>query len=58
MEAAIAYKNENIQNHQNSLRASSQIFTQSEANMMGKLVSLSAHELRAVLLKYFNKVCH
>ncbi|KAJ6651101.1 hypothetical protein lerEdw1_000809, partial [Lerista edwardsae] len=56
LEAAIAYKNESIQNHQNSLRASSQIFTQNEANMMGKLVSLSAHELRAILLKYFNKV--
>ncbi|XP_066470771.1 kinesin-like protein KIF27 isoform X2 [Tiliqua scincoides] len=56
LEAAIAYKNESIQNHQNSLRASSQIVTQSENNMMGKLVSLSAHELRAILLKYFNKV--
>ncbi|XP_061483012.1 kinesin-like protein KIF27 isoform X2 [Rhineura floridana] len=56
LEAAIAYKNESIQNHQNSVRASSQILTQSEANVMGKLVSLSATELRAILLKYFNKV--
>ncbi|XP_053160014.1 kinesin-like protein KIF27 isoform X2 [Hemicordylus capensis] len=56
LEAAIAYKNESIQNHQNSLRASSQILIQNEANMMGKLVSLSATELRAILLKYFNKV--
>uniref|UniRef100_A0A8C5SRB2 Uncharacterized protein n=1 Tax=Laticauda laticaudata TaxID=8630 RepID=A0A8C5SRB2_LATLA len=56
LEAAIAYKNESIQNHQNSIRVSSQILTQSEASVMGKLVSLSAIELRAVLLKYFNKV--
>lgn len=57
MEAAIDYKNENIQNRQHSLRGSSQILTQSEANVMGKLVSLSATELRAILFKYFNKVC-
>ncbi|XP_070598837.1 kinesin-like protein KIF27 isoform X2 [Erythrolamprus reginae] len=56
LEAAIAYKNESIQNHQNSIRVSSQILTQSEASVMGKLVSLSAIELRAILLKYFNKV--
>ncbi|KAM7166525.1 kinesin-like protein KIF27 isoform 2-T3 [Macrochelys suwanniensis] len=56
LEAAIDYKNENIQNRQHSLRGSSQILTQSEANVMGKLVSLSATELRAVLFKYFNKV--
>ncbi|XP_062985453.1 kinesin-like protein KIF27 isoform X3 [Elgaria multicarinata webbii] len=56
LEVAIAYKNESIQNHQNSVRASTQILTQSDANMMGKLVSLSATELRAILLKYFNKV--
>ncbi|XP_058021703.1 kinesin-like protein KIF27 isoform X3 [Ahaetulla prasina] len=56
LEAAIAYKNESIQNHQNSIRVSSQILTQSEASVMGKLISLSATELRAILLKYFNKV--
>ncbi|XP_043403255.1 kinesin-like protein KIF27 isoform X2 [Chelonia mydas] len=56
LEAAIDYKNENIQNRQHSLRGSSQILTQSEANVMGKLVSLSATELRAILFKYFNKV--
>ncbi|XP_044876638.1 kinesin-like protein KIF27 isoform X2 [Mauremys mutica] len=56
LEAAIDYKNENIQNRQQSLRGSSQILTQSEANVMGKLVSLSATELRAILFKYFNKV--
>nr|XP_020668494.1 kinesin-like protein KIF27 isoform X1 [Pogona vitticeps]XP_020668495.1 kinesin-like protein KIF27 isoform X1 [Pogona vitticeps] len=56
LEVAIAYKNESIENHQNSLRASSQVLSQSEANLMGKLVSLSAAELRAILLKYFKKV--
>nr|XP_025033648.1 kinesin-like protein KIF27 isoform X2 [Pelodiscus sinensis] len=56
LEAAIDYKNVNIQNRQHSLRGSSQILTQSEANIMGKLVSLSAIELRAILFKYFNKV--
>uniref|UniRef100_A0A8C3SBC6 Kinesin family member 27 n=1 Tax=Chelydra serpentina TaxID=8475 RepID=A0A8C3SBC6_CHESE len=56
LEAAIDYKNENIQNRQHSLKGSSQILTQSEANVMGKLVFLSATELRAVLFKYFNKV--
>ncbi|XP_038259208.1 kinesin-like protein KIF27 isoform X2 [Dermochelys coriacea] len=56
LEAAIDYKNENIQNRQHSLRGSSQILTQSEANVMGKLVSLSATELRAILFRYFNKV--
>ncbi|KAH0628225.1 hypothetical protein JD844_009103 [Phrynosoma platyrhinos] len=56
LEAAIAYKNESIQNHQNSVRASSQILSHSEASVMGKLVSLSATELRAILLKFFNKV--
>ncbi|KAL8203337.1 UNVERIFIED_CONTAM: hypothetical protein K2H54_049117 [Gekko kuhli] len=56
LEAAIAYKNESIQNHKGLLRASSQIISQSEANMMGKLVFLSASELQAILLKYFNKL--
>ncbi|XP_042310283.1 kinesin-like protein KIF27 isoform X2 [Sceloporus undulatus] len=56
LEAAIAYKNESIQNHQNSVRASSEILSHSDANVMGKLVSLSNTELRAILLKFFNKV--
>nr|XP_008101463.1 PREDICTED: kinesin-like protein KIF27 isoform X2 [Anolis carolinensis] len=56
LEAAIAYKNESIQNHQNSVRASSQIILHSEANVMEKLVSLTANELQAILIKYFNKV--
>ncbi|KAM9367927.1 kinesin-like protein KIF27 [Phaethornis superciliosus] len=56
LEAAIDYKNENIQNHQHLLRSSSQILSQSESNVIGKLVSLSAAELRAIIFKYFNKI--
>ncbi|NWU89485.1 KIF27 protein, partial [Upupa epops] len=56
LEAAIDYKNESIQNRQHLLRSSSQILSQSENNIMGKLVSLSASELRAILFKYFNKI--
>ncbi|XP_010072170.1 PREDICTED: kinesin-like protein KIF27, partial [Pterocles gutturalis] len=56
LEAAIDYKNENIQNRQHLLRSSSQILSQSENNVIGKLVSLSADELRAILFKYFNKI--
>ncbi|KAF1405532.1 Kinesin-like protein KIF27, partial [Spheniscus magellanicus] len=56
LEAAIDYKNESIQNRQHLLRSSSQILSQSENNVIGKLVSLSAAELRAILFKYFNKI--
>ncbi|XP_074668355.1 kinesin-like protein KIF27 isoform X1 [Strix aluco] len=56
LEAAIDYKNESIQNRQHLLRSSSQILSQSETNVIGKLVSLSAAELRAILFKYFNKM--
>ncbi|KAM6034748.1 kinesin-like protein KIF27 isoform 2-T5 [Theristicus caerulescens] len=56
LEAAIDYKNENIQNRQHLLRSSSQILSQSENNVIGKLGSLSAAELRAILFKYFNKI--
>ncbi|NXE52347.1 KIF27 protein, partial [Casuarius casuarius] len=56
LEAAIEYKNESIQSRQHLLRSSSQILSQSEDNVIGKLVSLSAAELRAILLKYFNKI--
>ncbi|KAM9262617.1 kinesin-like protein KIF27 isoform 1-T1 [Morus bassanus] len=56
LEAAIDYKNESIQNRQQLLRSSSQILSQSENNVIGKLVSLSAAELRAILFKYFNKI--
>ncbi|NXL54129.1 KIF27 protein, partial [Podilymbus podiceps] len=56
LEAAIDYENESIQNRQHLLRSSSQILSQSENNVIGKLVSLSAAELRAILFKYFNKI--
>ncbi|XP_035165965.1 kinesin-like protein KIF27 isoform X10 [Oxyura jamaicensis] len=56
LEAAIDYKNESIQSRQYLLRSSSQILSQSEDNVIGKLVSLSADELRAILFKYFNKI--
>uniref|UniRef100_A0A8B9Q538 Kinesin family member 27 n=1 Tax=Apteryx owenii TaxID=8824 RepID=A0A8B9Q538_APTOW len=56
LEAAIDYKNESIQSRQHLLRSSSQILSQREDNVIGKLVSLSAAELRAILLKYFNKI--
>ncbi|XP_032837720.1 kinesin-like protein KIF27 isoform X4 [Tyto alba] len=56
LEAAIDYKNESIQNRQHLLRSSSQILSQSENNVIGKLVSLSAADLRAILFKYFNKI--
>ncbi|KFV69355.1 Kinesin-like KIF27, partial [Dryobates pubescens] len=56
LEAAIDYKNESIQNRQHLLRSSSQILSQSESNIIGKLVSLSAAELRVILFKYFKKI--
>uniref|UniRef100_A0A8C6NE03 Uncharacterized protein n=1 Tax=Melopsittacus undulatus TaxID=13146 RepID=A0A8C6NE03_MELUD len=56
LEAAIDYKNESIQNRRHLLKSSSQIFSQSENNVIGKLVSLSAAELRAIIFKYFNKI--
>ncbi|NWI12014.1 KIF27 protein, partial [Crypturellus soui] len=56
LEAAIDYKNESIQSRQHLLRSSSQILSQSEDNIIGKLAPLSAAELRAILLKYFNKI--
>ncbi|NXX41224.1 KIF27 protein, partial [Tricholaema leucomelas] len=56
LEAAIEYKNESIQNRQHLLRSSCQILSQRENNVIGKLVSLSAVELRAILFKYFNKI--
>ncbi|XP_021235065.1 kinesin-like protein KIF27 isoform X2 [Numida meleagris] len=56
LEAAIDYKNESIQSRQHLFRSSSQILSQSEDNIIGKLVSLSAAELRAILFRYFNKI--
>ncbi|XP_072777884.1 kinesin-like protein KIF27 isoform X1 [Taeniopygia guttata] len=54
--AAIDYKNESIHNHQHLLRLSSQSLSQSQHNVIGKLVSLSAAELRAIITSYFNKI--
>ncbi|NXC36670.1 KIF27 protein, partial [Campylorhamphus procurvoides] len=56
LEAAIDYKNESIHSRQNLLRSSSQSLSQSENNVIGKLVSLSAAELRAIIISYFNKI--
>ncbi|XP_052583475.1 kinesin-like protein KIF27 isoform X4 [Peromyscus californicus insignis] len=56
LEAAIEFENESIQSRQNSLRASFQNLSQSEANVVGKLVCLNLTEIRAILFKYFNKV--
>ncbi|XP_014724576.1 PREDICTED: kinesin-like protein KIF27 isoform X3 [Sturnus vulgaris] len=54
--AAIDYKNESINNRQHLLRSSSQSLSQSKHNVIGKLVSLSAAELRAIIISYFNKI--
>ncbi|XP_060055482.1 kinesin-like protein KIF27 isoform X1 [Erinaceus europaeus] len=56
LEAAIEYKNESIQSRQNSLRASFQNLSHSEADILEKLIRLSPVEIRAILLRYFNKV--
>ncbi|XP_048187280.1 kinesin-like protein KIF27 isoform X3 [Perognathus longimembris pacificus] len=56
LEAAIEYKNESIQSRQNSLRASLQNLSHSEANVLEKLICLNPVEIRAILLRYFNKV--
>ncbi|NXI00902.1 KIF27 protein, partial [Pachycephala philippinensis] len=54
--AAIDYKSESIHNRQHLLRSSSQSLSQSKHNVIGKLVSLSATELRAIIISYFNKI--
>ncbi|XP_075454996.1 kinesin-like protein KIF27 [Ascaphus truei] len=56
LEAAIDYKNEYIQSRQQSVKDSSQILSQSEANVIEKLSSLSPSETRSILVRYFNKV--
>ncbi|XP_003407846.1 kinesin-like protein KIF27 isoform X1 [Loxodonta africana] len=56
LEAAIEYKNESIQSRQNSLRASFQNLSHSEANVLEKLICLNPVEIRAILFRYFNKV--
>ncbi|KAM5258100.1 kinesin-like protein KIF27 isoform 2-T3 [Hipposideros larvatus] len=56
LEAAIEYKNESIKSRQNSLRASFQNVSHSEANVLEKLMGLNPTEIRAIFFKYFNKV--
>ncbi|KAM4878097.1 kinesin-like protein KIF27 [Thomomys bottae] len=56
LEAAIEYKNESIQSRQNSLRASFQNLSHSDANVLEKLTCLNPVEIRAILFRYFNKV--
>nr|XP_025844053.1 kinesin-like protein KIF27 [Vulpes vulpes] len=56
LEAAIEYKNESIQSRQNSLRASFQNLSHSEAHVLEKLICLRPVEIRAILFRYFNKV--
>ncbi|XP_066223996.1 kinesin-like protein KIF27 isoform X3 [Saccopteryx leptura] len=56
LEAAIEYKNESIQSRQNSLRASFQNLSHSEANVLEKLIGLTPTEIRALLFRYFSKV--
>ncbi|XP_029472744.1 kinesin-like protein KIF27 isoform X2 [Rhinatrema bivittatum] len=56
LEAAIDFRNESIQSRQYSLKATSQILSQSEANVMEKFSSLSPSEVRSILVRYFNKV--
>ncbi|KAM5328474.1 kinesin-like protein KIF27 isoform 2-T3 [Glossophaga mutica] len=56
LEAAIEYKNESIRSRQNSVRASFQNLSHSEANVLEKLIGLNPIEIRAILFRYFNKV--
>uniref|UniRef100_A0A8C7TLM1 Kinesin family member 7 n=1 Tax=Oncorhynchus mykiss TaxID=8022 RepID=A0A8C7TLM1_ONCMY len=57
LDAAIEYKNEAITQRQRQLRASASMLSQWEMNLMAKLSYLSASETRALLCKYFDKVC-
>lgn len=57
LDAAIEYKNEAITQRQRQLRASASVLSQWEMNLMAKLSYLSASETRALLCKYFDKVC-
>ncbi|XP_034045259.1 kinesin-like protein kif7 isoform X2 [Thalassophryne amazonica] len=56
LDAAIEYKNEAITQRQRQLRASANMLSQWEMNLMAKLSYLSASETRALLCKYFDKV--
>ncbi|XP_030049552.1 kinesin-like protein KIF27 [Microcaecilia unicolor] len=55
LEAAIDFRNESIQSRQHSLKTS-QILSQSEANVMERFSSLSPSEIKSILVRYFNKV--
>lgn len=57
LDAAIEYKNEAITCRQRVLRASASLLSQCEMNLMAKLSYLSSSETRALLCKYFDKVC-
>ncbi|KAM4708217.1 kinesin-like protein KIF27 [Discoglossus pictus] len=56
LEAAIEYKNECIQNRQQTVKEAAQILSQSEANVIEKFNSLSPYEIKSILIRYFNKV--
>ncbi|XP_033751505.1 LOW QUALITY PROTEIN: kinesin-like protein KIF27 [Pecten maximus] len=55
LDAAIDYKNENINSRQLEIRHS-QMLSQSEDNMINRLNSLSTTETRTLLSRYFDKV--
>ncbi|XP_021353306.1 kinesin-like protein KIF27 [Mizuhopecten yessoensis] len=55
LDAAIDYKNENINSKQLEIRHS-QMLSQSEDNMINRLNSLSTAETRTLLSRYFDKV--
>ncbi|XP_048858899.1 kinesin-like protein KIF27 isoform X2 [Brienomyrus brachyistius] len=56
LDAAIEYKNHMIKSAKKLLKESSQTVCSSEESIMGKLGTLSYAEVKALLLKYFNKV--
>lgn len=56
LDAAIEYKNHVIKSTKKLLKDSSQTICSSEESIMGKLGTLSHAVVKALLLKYFNKV--
>ncbi|XP_066567180.1 kinesin-like protein KIF27 isoform X2 [Amia ocellicauda] len=56
LDAAIEYKNHTIDSRQQSLRTSTNALLPSKAGILEKLSTLSFTEIKALLLKYFNKV--
>ncbi|XP_074659817.1 kinesin-like protein KIF27 [Tubulanus polymorphus] len=55
LDAAIEYKNDTIQNQRDDIRRS-QILSQSEDNLFGRLQMLNLSDAKALLSKYFEKV--